>query len=239
MGDTQSYPPEDGITHVEFQVTNPEYPFVGASLDGGQVYLEEIIPRGDRGYGEFYSVHGVSHDTIMERADAHESVDAELLVEHDHGKLYEFVVFAESCPAVYLGEQGALPREVESANGDGRIAAEIPPTIDASTVIEQFLEAHPDAELLAKHQQPHQTPLFTHRELAQGVEERLTDRQQEVLTVAHENGYYDWPREVSGEDLAAELGIAPPTFYEHLRAAEQTLISIVFQTTPTNETTDA
>lgn len=220
----------EGITYVEFRVMNPEYPFVGASLDGGEVVLEEMIPRGDRGYGEFYSVQGVSHDTIMERADAHGSVDVELLVDHDAGKLYEFVVFAESCPAVYLGELGALPREVESVDGEGRIAVEIPQSVDASDVITEFLDAHPDAALTAKQQQSYQTPLFSHRELQQGIEERLTDRQQDALAVAHEHGYYEWPREISGEELAEKLGISPPTFYEHLRAAEQTLISMVFQT---------
>lgn len=221
---------EGGVTYVEFRVTDAEYPFVGASLDGGSVFLEEMIPRGERGYGEFYSVHGVSHETVIAGTEAHGSVDVELLVDHEEGRLYEFVVHGEDCPAVYLGESGALPREVESVDGEGLIGAEIPASLDSASVIREFLDAHPDAELITKQRHSRKTPLFSHRELQQGIEERLTDRQQDALTVAHEHGYYDWPRETSGEELAEKLNIAPPTFYQHLRAAEQELISLAFQT---------
>lgn len=235
MGVQKRVHSEDGVTYAEFGLSDPAYPFVGASEGGGQVVLEEIIPRGERGYGEFYSVLGIDHADIMAGVEAHGSVDAELLAEHDDGALYEFVV-SEHCPAVFLGEAGALPREVESVDGEGRIAAEIPPETDASAVINQFLERHPDAELITKRHQPYRTPLFSHREFQQGLEERLTERQQEVLLAAHEHGYYAWPRETSGEELAEKLDISPPTFYQHLRAAEQTLITMVFRNTTNRPT---
>lgn len=238
MGVQKRVPSEEGVTYAEFRLSDSVYPFVGASEGGGQVVLEEIIPRGERGYGEFYSVLGLDHEDIMAGVEAHGSVEAELLAEHEDGALYEFVV-EDHCPAVFLGEAGALPREVESVDGEGRIAAEIPPTIDASAVISRFLEHHPDAELITKRHQPYRTPLFSHREFQQGFEERLTERQQEVLLTAHEYGYYDWPRETSGEELAEELDITPPTFYQHLRSAEQTLISMVFQDATSNPTPDA
>ncbi|WP_239642048.1 helix-turn-helix domain-containing protein, partial [Natrinema versiforme] len=38
----------------------------------------------------------------------------------------------------------------------------------------------------------------------------------EVLKAAFEAGYYDWPRGCSGEEVAAELGIASPTFSQHI-----------------------
>lgn len=237
MGIQQRVPADGGMTYVEFGLSDSKYPFVGASTGGGQVVLEEIIPRGDQGYGEFYSVRGVPHEEIVAGADAHGSVEVERLVEHDDGTLYEFVV-GDHCPAVFLGETGALPREVESVDGEGRISAEIPPDTDDSAVISQFLEHHHDAELTAKRHQPYRTPLFSHRELLQGLEERLTDRQQEILAAAHENGYYEWPRDTSGEEIADHLGISPPTFYQHLRAAEQTLITMVFQNT-IDQTTDS
>lgn len=53
----------------------------------------------------------------------------------------------------------------------------------------------------------------------------LTDRQREVVTEALARGYYDWPREITNEELAQELGIARATLHEHLRKAERTLLS--------------
>jgi predicted DNA binding protein len=73
--------------------------------------------------------------------------------------------------------------------------------------------------------------MFSHRELQSSLQDQLTDRQREVLTAAHEAGYYTWPREITGEELADELDISSPTLHEHLRAAEQTLIAMVFDST--------
>ena len=73
------------------------------------------------------------------------------------------------------------------------------------------------------------SPLFSHREFEAAIEEALTDRQREALEAAHEAGYYEWPREVTCRELADELGIATPTFTEHLRTAEQQLIRLLFE----------
>lgn len=221
-------PASESITYVEFSLTDPMYPFVGASVDGGQVFLQEIIPRGDGGYGEFYSILGVDPDDILEMTEERETVDAELLARQENGGLFEFVV-TDNCPAVFLGEQGALPRQVDSVDGEGRITAELPTGTDASAVIDRFLDEHPDAELVTKRQQPYSTPMFSHRELQRGVKELLTDRQREVLTAAHETGYYSWPRETTGEELAEELDISPATLHQHLRTAEQKLVAMVFE----------
>lgn len=53
----------------------------------------------------------------------------------------------------------------------------------------------------------------------------LTDRQREVVERALEAGYFDWPRDVTGEELASELGISRTTFLEHLRKAERKILA--------------
>ena len=52
----------------------------------------------------------------------------------------------------------------------------------------------------------------------------LSARQSEVITLANEAGYFDWPRRTDAETLAGELGICHSTFLEHLRKAEKKLI---------------
>jgi hypothetical protein len=56
---------------------------------------------------------------------------------------------------------------------------------------------------------------------------RLTARQREVLEAAFERGYFERPRETNASDLAADLGISPSTFREHLSAAEKKLLGDV------------
>lgn len=60
----------------------------------------------------------------------------------------------------------------------------------------------------------------------------LTTRQYEVLLLAAEEGYYEIPRETTTEELATELDISRRTLDQHLRLAENKLItSIACQST--------
>lgn len=54
--------------------------------------------------------------------------------------------------------------------------------------------------------------------------DELTDRQREVIQTAYDMGYYAVPKEVSSEDIAAELDIDPSTVAEHLQRAERNLL---------------
>lgn len=226
MAIQEQVPTTDGVTYLEFSLSDTTYPFVAASTVGSaEVMLEEIIPRGDAGYAEFFSVIGTDPAEVKALAEEHPSVEAHLINGFDGGTLFEFLV-SDNCPAVYLGEEGALPRKVESKNGDGIVAAEVPASEDAASIADRFLDHHPDAELLVKRRQPYETPMFSQRHLQHELEEQLTERQQEVLVAAHESGYYNWPRDTTGEAIADDLGLSTPTFHQHLRAAEQKLVSI-------------
>lgn len=54
----------------------------------------------------------------------------------------------------------------------------------------------------------------------------LTDRQREVIRTAWDMGYYEVPRAVSTDDVAADLGLDDSTVSEHLQRAEHNLLSI-------------
>jgi len=215
-----------GVCEVEFVFHEGPYPFVQLT-DTVDCTLElaEIVPRADSNYAEFFTVTGDRPDRVAEDAAAHAFVDATLLAEYEHGHLYEFLV-SDYCPARRLAELGALPQTVRSDDGTGRIVAEIPEPYDAPDVVGTFLEEYPEAELATKREKDRLRPLPSRSEIRQVVEEALTDRQREVLETAFEQGYYDWPREATGEDVAAALGISSATFAEHIRAAEHNLFRL-------------
>ncbi|MFB6165917.1 MAG: helix-turn-helix domain-containing protein [Haloarculaceae archaeon] len=58
---------------------------------------------------------------------------------------------------------------------------------------------------------------------------RLTDRQYEVLVAAYDGGYFAQPRAATAAELAADLGIDPSTFAEHLAAAQAKLLGDVLE----------
>jgi len=53
---------------------------------------------------------------------------------------------------------------------------------------------------------------------------RLTDRQQEVLETAYEEGYFEHPKEANASELADRLSISLSTFTEHLAIAQSKLL---------------
>lgn len=216
------------LEEVTLALSDPSYPFVGLSArEGCRVELERMLPRGAERYAEFFTVAGADPDRVEEVALEHEQVEPTVLARHEDGGLFEFVV-SDVCPAGYLAELGALPREVRSTDGDGRLVAEVPPGYDAAEVASAFLDEHASAELVGKREKDHSTPLFTDREFERAVEECLTERQREVLRTAYEAGYYDRPRRTTAQELAADFGISSATFSQHVRAAERNLLAIVY-----------
>ncbi|WP_408957379.1 helix-turn-helix domain-containing protein [Natrinema sp. 74] len=66
----------------------------------------------------------------------------------------------------------------------------------------------------------------------------LTDRQREVLRVAVEEGYYEEPRQVTYEDIAARLECSAGTVGQHLRRIEARLMSTLITGAGTERTSE-
>lgn len=220
------------VVEVEFRVQSDSYPFVGVSADQScTMKLAKMLPRPGGRYAEFFDVAGADPDRIVSLASEHATLDASLVSRYDRGGLFEFTV-AGDCPAYSLAELGALPRTVEGIDGTGRIVADVPPEYDASSLVATFLEEYDDAELACKREKESVTPLFSDSAFKGRLKTDLTDRQREVIEAAYDAGYYDWPRERTGSEVAAELGISSATFSEHIHAAERKLLAILFDRGP-------
>ncbi|WP_458210705.1 helix-turn-helix domain-containing protein [Haladaptatus sp. NG-SE-30] len=63
-------------------------------------------------------------------------------------------------------------------------------------------------------------PIQTEHDFRAKLKRLLTDRQSEALETAYWSGFFEWPRESNGQEIAESLGVSQPTFNRHLRAAE-------------------
>jgi len=67
----------------------------------------------------------------------------------------------------------------------------------------------------------------TQRGFLADLKSELTDRQHAALVRAYTAGYFEWPHDTSGEEIAEAMGIGRSTFHQHLRAAQRKLAGAI------------
>jgi len=68
---------------------------------------------------------------------------------------------------------------------------------------------------------------MTEQEVRSQLQGELTDRQLEALRTAYVGGFFEWPRENTGEEIAELMGVSQTTFLQHLRTAQRKTLSLL------------
>ena len=126
----------------------------------------------------------------------------------------------------YVSEHGGIIRRARGTAEGVTLVVEIPTETDTRTMVERIQNEFSDLELYAQRQ--HRETSQTAREIQDRLEQELSERQYEALETAQAMGYFEWPRENSGEDVADALGITQPTLNKHVRLGERTVFDILF-----------
>ncbi|PSP73951.1 hypothetical protein BRC86_07635 [Halobacteriales archaeon QS_3_64_16] len=175
----------------------------------------------------FVRVSGAPADRIAPLArDCREIAAASPITEREDDCLFEFEL-AEPSIASVLADRGAMIRNITAEDGACRLCVTLPRERDARSVADALEDRYGSIDLVEYHER--ERPARTESEFLTAVEERLTDRQLTALRLAHVSGFFEKPRLVDGEDLAASMGISRSTFHQHLRAAERKLATVFFE----------
>jgi predicted DNA binding protein/putative methionine-R-sulfoxide reductase with GAF domain len=151
-------------------------------------------------------------------------VDVTHVVSHDGLSLFD--VTATESIVETLAEFGAVTNHLEGADGMTRLTIELPHETEARDVYDLLADRYDDLELVGYHE--HDRPVQTRQEFRATLRERFTDRQETALRSAYLGGFFEWPRQVDGDDLANSMGITRPTYHQHLRAAERKVFEELF-----------
>ena len=173
----------------------------------------------------YLTARGVSADELVAIAEEDVAVkDVTCIVDHEEECLLELTV--EDSLLAMLTEYGAVPREATAEHGTARFIVELPYEAEARDLFELVENQYPSTELLGYHER--ERPVQTRQEFRAALSDRFTDRQETALRTAYLGGFFDWPREVDGNELAEAMDISRPTYHQHLRSAQKKVFEELF-----------
>jgi len=215
---------------LELELRDRDCFFVDASAVADcRVELEHMVHRSDGRLLEYFTVGGAPPDRVVSMAEGAAAIDGARVVSRGvDGGLFEFVV-SGPCVTTSLADTGAIARSVSAERGVGNVVADVPAHIDVRRVVEEFRDRHPESDLAACRGADGPVPVRTERGMHATMADRLTDKQLEVLQTAYLSGYFSWPRRTTAQECADALGIAQPTFSQHIRAAQEKVIGRLFE----------
>ncbi|WP_231188544.1 bacterio-opsin activator domain-containing protein [Haladaptatus sp. DYF46] len=215
----------DTITELEFRSRDDRDAFaaLSAALDC-RIRLSGMVPADDA-LVCFVTVEGVDVGEALTVAEEHSAVEDVRLVEnHSNGGLVEIAV-STGVPHKVV-EHGGRVHGMTAEDGVSTLVAAVAADVDIRRIVDTVTDAFQATRLTAKRDV--ERPVDTKASFREWLDERLTDRQETALRAAYFGGYYEWPRNSTAEELADTLDVSSPTLHNHLRKAQQKLLTAYF-----------
>ncbi|MBX0293310.1 bacterio-opsin activator domain-containing protein [Haloarcula nitratireducens] len=213
----------DSVVELDLSLSAPDcLPVQLARRFDRSVTCSGVVPSGDR-TRLFLRIPDRDPTTVREYVEGVPNVKSVSSVADDGD--YEVVVDGPTVPRTVVEQGARLGRLEATATGVG-LVVHLSAETNVRTFVEQLSSRYADVELDARREKA--TRYRTEHGTRAALEERLTDRQLEVLRTAYLSGFFEWPRETTGEEVASMLDITQPTVNRHLRVSERKLLDLVF-----------
>lgn len=173
----------------------------------------------------FVEISGADVDDIRSFAEQPTMIETVNVISDENDHVLLEIIVSGTCLPLLINEHGGNVRSLVAAPDGSQAVIELHHSAGVRQFIEQLQTRFPDTELVARRDRDR--PIQTQQTFQDQYLAELTSRQLEVLQTAYLSGYFSWPRESSGENVAESLDIAPPTFHNHLRQAEEEIFSLL------------
>ncbi|WP_267643478.1 PAS domain S-box protein [Haloarchaeobius amylolyticus] len=194
-----------------------------ATETGCQVRHDRTVRRRDGSLSVVYTVIGDVPDDVETVADRVLPGETEVLNDSVDQAVVERR--GTSWFGSIISDYGGVLRRGHATPELATFVVELPTEANTRRFVDRLSETIPGIEMVAQRQ--HQPTDSTPGEVGARLEQRLSDRQQQALEAAYEMGYFDWPREHSGQEVADEMGISQPTLNKHIRLAERKVFDLL------------
>jgi PAS domain S-box-containing protein len=213
-----------GEDTVELQFTVMSHPLIDlAEALGCRLAYQGSVADRDRPTSLF-ELSDATAETVRAAADGTAVTVHGVLFEGEAGCLVELSVDRDELRSL-LADHGGELRDVRVDGGVARFTVEVARESLARSLADTVMERFEGGDLVSYRHAERRAE--TRQEFVARLRESLTDRQYAALMRAYTGGFFEWPHEATGDDLAEAMGVCRSTFHEHLRAAQRKLIGAV------------
>ena len=215
------------VTRLELGVEGGAFPLsrLARAADCTLTYRGGVQQTTD-GNRVFVSVADAPAETVAEAAAGMAVVDgvSEISADGAEGGVLQLQL-SEPFLAVELADHGVVVREATADPEGAALVVDVPASTDARDVTRLLRGTFSTVTVRRKRGLDTPAESTLHAEFL----EALTDRQLEVLQTAYYSGFFESPREHTGEAVAEALDISPAAFYQHVRAVQRKLFTALFE----------
>jgi PAS domain S-box-containing protein len=213
------------VTRFEFAVEDPAFVLSRlARAAGCTLTYRGGVQQTDAGSDVFVTVEGAEMDVVERVAAESVAVEGVRRISADGTEGVLRLRLSRPFLALELADHGAVLRSASADEGGTTLVVDVPESVDVRGITELVADAFESVDLRSKRTLDRSST----RDLYSRFLDKLTARQLEVLRTAYYSGFFESPRESTGEDVAATLDISPAAFYQHARTVQRKLFSTLF-----------
>ncbi len=219
----------ESVTEIELAIPDIFDAFDVNPMDG-TIRITRAVPIAE----EEYLVYGVAAEESMDTVLTLVGSDGipqwqsiETLGKDGETTRFELRLGSSKLLAAISASNGFLSSAIIE-EGDCSVTLFLPVGTDIQKVIQRIKQDYPKLEMVTRRQTTRSRDVP--RPLREVCSGQLTSRQMTVLEAGYFAGYFDSPRERSGEEVAESLGITASTFHQHVLRAQKNILDAAFAT---------
>ncbi|WP_281195399.1 bacterio-opsin activator domain-containing protein [Halorubrum sp. F4] len=212
-------------TRVEFAVDDPSFLLSRLARDAScTVAYQGGARQTEKGSYVFVDVDGTAVEAVA--AVARELLVVESVREINATEAGGVLRLRLSRPflAQELADHGVVFHSASATPSSTSVVVDVPEGVDVSRIGRLLEETFEGTRLVSKRTRDRTAEDDLHSRFLG----ELTDRQLEVIQTAYYAGFFESPRERSGEEIAETLDVSSSAFYQHARAVQRKLFSALF-----------
>jgi len=217
----------DVVTELDIEIRNV-FSDVSDGFDG-EIVLDRAVSTG----GETYLQYGRASVELQQLLETFETTipswESVTVLSQSNGQLSFELQLSEPPVTSIVADRGGSITAAKIRDNTLRMTIQLPQSTDVRGMVGWIQRVYPSARPVAR-RQVERTETTTNAITSQWTDV-LTDKQKASLEAAYFAGFFEWPRDSSGQNLAEAMGVSPATFHQHLRTAERKLFGILFDDT--------